>query len=332
MMTSKSNNASPFLCSEALEPRLPSPQRLDLSTFAPDIDASVDILRLDTIDDCLGGNKWFKLMPWLQQALQENTDCLVSFGGPHSNHLYALAAAGKRYSLRTIAYVRGGPWLEQRLSPTLQDARNMGMQLEFIGKAEYARRYDPQWRQALAREHTAVVVPEGGYSQQVLLSLARIGQHLSQSPQGCQYDWIAVACGTGATLAGLACGLKGDVQLRGFSVLNDQGSVQRAVAKLLVDQTEHCTWTVNHNYHCGGYARINQDLVSFIDRFEMSTRVPLDPVYTAKMMNGLISELRHAAQQNLAAAPKAALAIHTGGLQGRRAMEAKMAKMRAAAQ
>lgn len=331
-MTSKSSNASPFLCSEAPEPTLPSPQRLNLSSFAPDIETHLDILRLDAIDDCLGGNKWFKLMPWLQQAHQENTDCLVSFGGPHSNHLYALAAAGKRYSFRTIAYVRGGAWLEQRLSPTLQDARNMGMQLKFTGKAEYAQRYDPQWRAELAHEHAAIVIPEGGYSKQVLPSVARIGEHLSQPSQGCPYDWVAVACGTGATLAGLACGLKGDVQLKGFSVLKDHGSVQRAAATLLENQSGHCAWSVNSNYHCGGYARINRDLVKFIDRFEVGTGVLLDPVYTAKMMTGLVSELRHAAKQGPTAVPKSVLAIHTGGLQGRRAMEAKMAKMRAAAQ
>ncbi len=327
-MTSKSSNASPFLCSEAPEPQLPSPQRLDLSTIAPDIETCVDILRLDTIDDCLGGNKWFKLMPWLQQAARENTDCLLSFGGPHSNHLYALAAAGKRYSIRTIGYVRGGAWIEQSLSPTLQDARGMGMQLKFIGKDEYARRYDPQWREELALKHAAIVIPEGGYSQQVLASVARIGEHLSPSSKGCQYGWVTVACGTGATLAGLACGLRGDVHLKGFSVLKDQGSVQRAAAGLLENQSGYCSWAVNSNYHFGGYARINKELVNFIDRFEMSTGVPLDPVYTAKMMIGLISELRQAAEP----LPKSVLAIHTGGLQGRRAMEAKMAKMRATAQ
>lgn len=332
MMTSKSSNASPFLCSEAPEPSLPSPQVLDLSTFAPGIETRVDILRLDTIDEFLGGNKWFKLMPWLAQARQENTNCLLSFGGPHSNHLYALAAAGKRYSFRTIAYVRGGSWLQQSLSPTLQDARDMGMQLEFIGKAEYARRYDPQWREALAREHAAIVIPEGGYSKQVLTSVAGIGKHLSQPAQGCPYDRVAVACGTGATLAGLACGLRGKVQLMGFSVLKDQGSVQQAAATLLENQPGHCAWSVNSNYHFGGYARINKDLVDFIDRFEESTGVPLDPVYTAKMMMGLITELKRVARQDQGNAPQSALAIHTGGLQGRRAMEAKMAKMRVTAQ
>ena len=139
---------------------------------------------------------------------------------------------------------------------------------------------------------------------------------------------MTVACGTGATLAGLACGLRGDVHLKGFSVLKDQGSVQRAAAGLLENQSGYCSWAVNSNYHFGGYARINKELVNFIDRFEMSTGVPLDPVYTAKMMIGLISELRQAAEP----LPKSVLAIHTGGLQGRRAMEAKMAKMRATAQ
>ncbi|MFK7734200.1 MAG: 1-aminocyclopropane-1-carboxylate deaminase/D-cysteine desulfhydrase [Pseudomonadales bacterium] len=338
MMTNKSrNNASPSPFSVGpepglLSPPLPAPQSLDLSSFAPDIATRVDILRLDSIDDFLGGNKWFKLMPWLELARQENTKCILSFGGPHSNHLHALAAAGKRYSFHSIAYVRGGDWLEQSLSPTLQDARDNGMQLEFIGKAEYARRYDPQWQAQLARKHAALVIPEGGHSKQVLPSVATIGEHVSECSQAGPYDWVAVACGTGTTLAGLACGLRSDTQLMGFSVLKDQGSVEQAVTTLLENQSHCADWSVNNNYHFGGYAKINRDLVRFIDRFEECTGVPLDPVYTAKMMAGLIEEIRSAAQLDSGNAPKSVLAIHTGGLQGRRAMEAKMAKMRAAAQ
>ncbi len=332
MISKNSKRASQSLCGAAPELQLPAPQALDLSVFAPDLDTRVDILRLDSIDRYLGGNKWFKLMPWLKQAEQENRDCLLSFGGPHSNHLHALAAAGQRYGYRTIAYVRGGAWLERNLNPTLQDARNMGMQLEFIGKSEYARRYDPEWQEQLAREYSAIVIPEGGCGEQVLPSVARIGEHLSQHSQGCAYDWVTVSCGTGTTLAGLACGLRGDLQLLGFSVLKDHGSVQRTAASLLENQPHHPAWSVNSNYHFGGYARISRDLVHFIDRFEQCTGVPLDPVYTAKMMSGLMSELRRTTDQDRKNLPQSVLAIHTGGLQGRRAMEAKMAKMRATAQ
>ncbi len=321
-------NSKPSQCSAALEPRLPEPQRLDLAKFAPDINTQLDLLRLDSIDSLLGGNKWFKLMPWLEQAQQENTDCLLSFGGPHSNHIHALAAAGARYSFRTIGYVRGGPWLEQRLSPTLQDARTMGMQLVFVDKIEYARRIEPQWREQLAKEYAALVIPEGGYSQLVLPALARLGEHISAF----DYDWVSLACGTGTTLAGIACGLQGDARLHGFSVLKDNGSVSSAVKALLQDKIHHPHWQVNETAHFGGYARINKNLVDFMDRFEGCTGVALDPVYTAKMMSGLFTQLRRTANAEPLNTPKKILAIHTGGLQGRRAMEAKMAKLRATAQ
>ena len=72
-------------------------------------------------------------------------------------------------------------------------------------------------------------------------------------------------------------------------------------------------WRILHDYHCGGFARVRPRLREFIEAFESVQGVPLEPVYTAKMLFA-IHQLTLGGEWDR----RPLLAMHTGGLQGRR--------------
>ncbi len=314
-------------CAAALKqfaPRPPQPQRLSLAPFLHRPDLTLDVLRLDLIDPQLSGNKWYKLRPHLLQALAQGHTRIVSLGGAHSNHLHALAAAGQRFGFTTIGLVRGPLEYQGQLTPTLADASAWGMQLHALSRAEYARRYQADWLAATARSHNAYIIGEGGADACVLSAMQEFAPLLSR------YDLVAVACGSGATLAALASAAAAPTEVLGVSVLKDEGSTAARVQALL-QATPHCPYRIESRFHNGGFARLNRTLLKFMDRFAACCKIPLEPVYSGKLFHALLDG---AGQALLAERPSGqrVLAIHTGGLQGARAMQRKISNLRATAQ
>ena len=76
-------------------------------------------------------------------------------------------------------------------------------------------------------------------------------------------------------------------------------------------------WRIEHGYHCGGYARVTPALRQFILEFEKLQGIPLEPVYTGKLVYALYR------MRNSGDLPKEArlILIHSGGLQGRRGFD-----------
>src|SRR5690606_11345633 len=72
--------------------------------------SSVGMLRLDLLDPEIGGNKMFKLQTNFDHALANGFDQVLSFGGPHSNHLLALALMASRQGIPSLGFVRGEDW------------------------------------------------------------------------------------------------------------------------------------------------------------------------------------------------------------------------------
>ncbi len=267
------------------------------------------ILRADLIDAALSGNKYFKLLPNIQLAREQQHHTLLSFGGPWSNHIHALAAAGQRYGLRTIGVVRGeqgGP-----LTACLQDAVAWGMQLHFVSRRDYERRHDSAWHtELIAQFGRHYLIPEGGANRAGIVGCQDL------LPRDHDYTHIVLACGTGATMAGVVSA--SHVPVTGIQVLKGAGYLQHQVAALLQQHglQARCDWQVLDDWHGGGYARFSPQLLEFMQRFETDTGVPLDPVYSAKMLQAVTA---------LTASdffPRGArvLAIHGGGLQGRRSL------------
>lgn len=239
--------------------------------------------RDDLIHPELIGNKWRKLMPNIEAARGR---ALVTFGGAYSNHLRATAAAGRLLGVPTIGVVRGDELAGRPLNPSLARCVADGMRLHFTDRATYRRKSEPETLAALldaARAEGAYVVPEGGSNAGAVRGCVALGQELAG-----RAEVVAVACGTGGTLAGLAAGLAPGQRALGVPVLKG-GFLAAEVAALQERAFGARTgdWSLQEGFHFGGYARTTPELDAFAADFEDRHGVPVERLYVAKLLYAL---------------------------------------------
>lgn len=274
---------------------------------------NVSLLRLDQTGGPAPGNKSFKLKAYLAQAQQLGITRLVSFGGAWSNHLHALAALGYQHGFETVGIVRGDEAQEE--SAMLADARGWGMRIVHVSREEYRRRNNADYqRHVTARFTPCLLIPEGGATATGARGCGAIADMIHQSAPWARS--IVLPVGTGTTLAGLAGSLDEGYELHGISALKGATDLEQRVQDMLGEPAtdSHARWRILHDYHCGGFARVNAALREFILAFEATHSIGLEPVYTGKMLFA-IHQLRECGEWST---DTPVLAIHTGGLQGRR--------------
>jgi 1-aminocyclopropane-1-carboxylate deaminase len=272
--------------------------------------ANVTLLRLDRTGGPAPGNKAFKLRPYLDRARAQGISRLVSFGGPWSNHLHALAAVGRQHGLETVGLVRG-----ETETPMLGEARRLGMRIETVERRVYRRRNEREYLDAIAERFApCLVIPEGGGGAEGAAGCVEIGAFLRDHCGPSTH--CAVAVGTGTTLAGIAAGLGSTGRVTGVAALKGATDLPRRVSAALagIAAADVSAWQVLDEFHCGGFARVSDSLQEFIQAFEHTHQVPLDPVYTGKLLFAIHTLLREGNWQ----AAEPVVAVHTGGLQGRR--------------
>ena len=273
---------------------------------------SVDILRLDKVNALAPGNKWFKLALNLAAAKAASAQTVLSFGGAFSNHLHALAAIAHDQGLAAVACVRADP--EQGLTPTLHDAVAWGMRLHYLSRSDYRRRHDSSFiNEILAQYSRPYLIPEGGANVLGAQGCRAIVELIPEN--GRDYSAVVMACGTGTTLAGVSAQVANGVKVMGIPVLKAEAYMAADIHGLQLALDHHRgNWALDHRFHGGAYARLSPQLCEFILRFEATHGVTLDPVYTAKMMYAVETMVNNGEF----AAGSRILAIHSGGLQGRR--------------
>ncbi len=254
------------------------------------------------------GNKWRKLKYNLVEAKQEGHKVLLTFGGIYSNHIYAMAAAGREYEFKTIGIIRGEPADEP--TDTLRFAASCGMRLLYMDRTHYRLKEDPDSIESLhVQLGDFYMVPEGGTN---LLALQGCVEMVAEIKR--DYDYLCMATGTGGTIAGAISALYGRKKAIGFSSLKGTDTLSTRVSELVSEFTDSsfANWHINFDYHCGGYARVTPELIDFIKAFKRDQLTQLEPVYTGKMMYGIYDLIR----KGYFARGTRIVAVHTGGLQG----------------
>ena len=260
----------------------------------------VDVLRLDKIHPLVSGNKWFKLRYHMEQAKIENKKTIVTFGGAWSNHILATAAACKINNLNSIGIIRGEE--AAMLSPTLINAKELGMQLFFMNREEYRDRKIP----GELEKGECYFIAEGGYGVKGAEGAASILDHCAKE----NYTHICCAAGTGTMTAGLIMSSFPSQQVISVSVLKNNLGLEENITQLLGNNVNN--FQIIHDYHFGGYAKFKPELIAFMNKFYMNTGIPSDFVYTGKLffaVNDLI-------QNNFFPSSSKLLLVHSGGLQG----------------
>ncbi len=273
------------------------------------------MLRLDLIDPLISGNKWFKLAHHLAAANDAGAQGVISLGGAHSNHLHALAAAGKRFGFATVGLLRGHPVQ----TPTIEDLQAFGMQLQWLGYGGYRARHEAGfWQPWLAQYPGFYPVPEGGGGLPGALGcagiLGMVRDQLGALGWGDYHSWW-LAAGTGTTLAGLVLAEAGARLVYGAMAVPEGHGVAQNVEQIIAP-TEIADGYELLNASRGGFAKTDSRLLQFIASSEAHSGIPLEPLYTGKALLALHDEVlagRFAPGTRL-------IFVHTGGLQGRRGM------------
>ena len=274
--------------------------------FLENHQVSLWIKRDDLLHPVISGNKWRKLKYNLDHALSLGADTLISMGGAYSNHLHALAYTGKLLKLKTIGIIRGErPSL---LTPTLQDVAEWGMELRFVSRSDYRlyRNYK-NFHDLPGIKANEYWLPEGGANIPALQGIAELVEEID-----IEYDSLCVACGTGATLAGLIKAVPRQKSVLGFATLKNAQFLQTDIQSWL--NQDYDNWELFRDYHGGGFAAANRSLLDFIEHFEQKHSIPLEPVYTGKMLFGIYDLIR----KGYFKPGQRIIALHTGGLQGKR--------------
>ncbi|MFT4831468.1 MAG: 1-aminocyclopropane-1-carboxylate deaminase [Psychroserpens sp.] len=262
------------------------------------------IKREDLIHPYISGNKFRKLTYNLAEAKRLGFDTLLTFGGAYSNHIAATAYAGKEHGLKTIGIIRGGELVDNwQANPTLAWAKEQGMKFKFVSRQGYRTKESPEFLQQLKEEFGSFYsIPEGGAN-----ALAVRGCEEILTGNDTTFDVICACVGTGGTIAGLINSAGTHQKVMGFPALKGD-FLRKDICKFA--QREN--WDLNTGYHFGGYGKVTGELIDFMNDFKSKTSIPLDPVYTGKMLFGILDLVR----KDYFEPNTKILAIHSGGLQG----------------
>jgi len=261
---------------------------------------SLSVLRLDKIHPVISGNKWFKLKYWIENAKGQDKDHILTFGGAYSNHIVAVAAAGKLHGLKTTGVIRGErPGV---LSPTLKQASEYGMQLIFLSRGDYRNK-------TLPREvnNDPYIINEGGYGRLGVKGAAEILDYSEKE------TWSHICCAVGTTtmMAGLVKAALPHQEIIGLPILKNH-SLEADILQFLPGGDRKKNFRLIHDYHFDGYAKRSDKLISFMNEFYKTTGIPSDFVYTGKLFFGVFDLIK----KDFLKDGSRILMIHSGGLQG----------------
>ena len=259
--------------------------------------------RLDLISNPVSGNKYFKLKKNIEYALKSKFKSIITFGGAYSNHIHATSIIAKQNNLKCIGFIRG----EERLplNPTLDDAVKNGMEIIYLSREEYRKINDKDYLNHLNTKYeNSYIIPEGGTNL-----LAIQGTESIINPDD-KYEYICCPIGTGGTISGIINSSNHNQKIIGFSAIK---GVKKLKDDIILNVNKN-NWVINEDYCQGGYAKISKELINFIKDFYETKNIPLDCIYTGKMMMGVLDLIK----KNKFSKGSNILIIHTGGIQGNR--------------
>jgi 1-aminocyclopropane-1-carboxylate deaminase len=260
------------------------------------------VLRLDEIHPIVSGNKWFKLKYYLLEAIAQQKNTVATFGGAFSNHIVATAFACKAMNLKSVGIIRGEQ--PKQLSSTLQAAKEYGMELHFVSRANFVEKENLKTQ----FDSNFYWISEGGYGKMGMQGATNILLQYNQE----KFTHIIASCGTGTMLAGLVNAAMPHQKVIGISALKGYENIHQAIQQILPADKQQHDFTILHNYHFGGYAKHPATLIDWINELWQTEQLPTDIVYTSK----LLYAVKELCNNHYFTSTNQLLIIHSGGLQG----------------
>jgi 1-aminocyclopropane-1-carboxylate deaminase len=270
---------------------------------------SIYIKRDDLIDDLVNGNKFRKLIGTLNFLHSNEDSKILTFGGAYSNHIHAVAAAGEKFGFETVGIIRGEE-LNKSSSETLRFADEMGMQLKFISRSDYAQKDSIEFTKKLKLEFPHhFFLPEGGTC---MFSDIGIDGMMNEILLQIIPDYVCCPVGTGGTVRGILASSAYKNKVIGFSAIKKPSQIKEHLFKKLGLQIEN-RFILTDEFVGGGYAKISEHDYNFVSSFEQKYQIPIEYIYSGKMFRGIFTMI----ERGFFKKTDKIVAIHTGGIQGK---------------
>ena len=263
---------------------------------------NITIKREIASDFYLTGNKYRKLKYNLIEFYKSKYEGMVTFGGPFSNHLAATSSLCKHFGIKCFGFVRGDE-MNNKLNPTLGHCIKSGMQIEYLNREDYKLKLFSQKVKNFLSKRNLYLIPEGGAND---FGIKGSSEMIGSSDY--TFDTVCLAVGTGGTMVGVSNSLKNNQKLLGFLSVKDK-SRSNYISNSI---NSNINYELIEEFTFGGFGKFNNELIIFINSFKKKYKIPLDPIYTGKVLFGiftLINNYNWSWGKNI-------LFIHTGGLQG----------------
>ena len=277
--------------------------KIPIVEIKTDFDIQIFIKREDLIHPKISGNKFWKLFFNVNQYLESNPEkpLLISFGGAFSNHIASVSAFGKEFGIPTIGIIRGNElennWQE---NPTLSEASKNGMQFFFVSREDYQNK-EKLTQKFIEKYPNSLIIPEGGSND---MAVEGVRYMLGEDTK--DFDYLCTALGTGGTIAGISRFAEDHQKVIGIKAVKDN-SLEKTIQE----------WSRRNNFELidadeGRYGKITDENIRFINWFYKEYEIPLDPIYTGKMMQKIFELTK----KDFFPKGSKILTFHTGGLQG----------------
>jgi 1-aminocyclopropane-1-carboxylate deaminase len=278
-------------------------EKIPIQEIPIDKNIKLFIKREDLIHPQISGNKYWKLFYNVNNYVEKKLakPFIITFGGGFSNHISAVSAVGNLAKIPTLGIIRGEELKDKwRDNPTLLFAKRNGMNLQFVTREQY--RHKEKLTEFLHKEFPdALIIPEGGTNEDAVT-----GVKMMLNNETKDFDYLCTAVGTGGTIAGISKYCEDNQKVIGFKAVDDD-SLENKIFEL----------TLRKNFNLidsafGGYGKIKDENIRFINDFKEKYGIPLEPIYTGKMMQKVFELI----DEGYFPENSKVLCFHTGGLQG----------------
>ena len=285
------------------------------------------IKRDDMLGLTPGGNKTRKLEFLMGDALAKGADTLITCGAPQSNHCRITLAAAVKEGLKCRFVI------EERI-PNSYDPIASGNNFMFRllgvdaitvvpGGSNMAEAMEKVAAQARSEGRKPYIIPGGGSNAIGGLGYVACAQELQQQlfEMGQPMDYVVVGSGSSGTHGGLVAGFLGNhiqIPLVGVGVSRDPADQNPLVlkeAQAIMDLLQTGIRVPPEAVVSYGdwwrpkYSVPNPAMVEAVQMLARTEAILLDPVYTGKIMAGLIGLSR----KGFFKADDNVLFLHTGG-------------------
>lgn len=288
---------------------LPSPlQKLYIKSS----NYNIYVKRDDLIHHDISGNKFRKLKYNLKYAFENGYEKIISFGGAFSNLLYTLSAISKEMSIPATFYIRGDGYDDK--NPTLNFISKNGVEMIFLNRTEFKKIRTKEYLSNLSEKNpSAYIIPEGGSNNLAIPGSGEIVAEIEKE-LGYEPDYIIMDLGTGGTFAGVLKKVSSKTELIGIAAIKGI-DWKKTLSDIFDGDTtfiDRQNWNILEDYHFGGFAKFNTELVEFINDYKSKYGIPLDPIYTGKLVYAVhdLIDKGHFKENSTI------VWVHGGGLQG----------------